>query len=187
MSIRCAVGAVRPSLVCLAVAFPLALAGCGKTTATVSGVVKYQGEPLPSGTVIIYGANSNDTPARGAIGENGKYIVTDAPLGEVKIAIQVQDIGASPTGGPGRGGPNPGMMGRGAPGGQGDNDPAKGAPGGGGDDMANGVPGQSEHMKPMPGGERRVVQIPKQYMSPDTSGKTARLKKGKNLVNIDLE
>src|SRR5262245_1815414 len=154
MSMRCA------ALVCLALASALALSGCGKTTATVSGVVKYQGEPLPSGTVLIYG--SDGVPKTGAIGEDGKYKVDDAPLGQGKIPVQVVDISASPIGGGGRGAGGPGGAG--------------GAPGGSGDAMANGPPGAAEHMKPMPGGDRKVVKIPTQYMSPDTSGKTATLK-----------
>jgi hypothetical protein len=112
--------------------------------------------------------------------EDGKYSVPDAPLGEVKIAVQVQDIAASPIGGGGRGAGGP--AGPGGPG------AAGGAPGGGGDAMAQGPPGQDEHLKkPMPGRDRKVVQIPKQYMSPDTSGLSTTLKKGKQTYNIDLE
>jgi len=176
MSIRRAARALRPSLVCLALAFPLVLAGCGKSTATVSGMVKYKGEPLPSGTVILYGANNE--VARGGIGEDGKYTVADAPLGEVKVAVQVQDMAPSLGGGGGAGRPGGPMM-PGAP-------PAGGPPGAG-DAMANGPPGQAEHVKPMPGGDRKVVPIPKQYMSPDTSNLSTSVKKGKQTYNIELE
>ena len=170
MSTRSAARVFRPWLACLALAFSVALSGCGKNTATVTGTVKYQGEPLPSGTILFYG--SDGQPVVGGI-EDGKYKVDDAPVGKVRIAIQVQDIAASPIGG-GRGGP-------GGPGGAGGAAP-------GADAMANGPPGQDEHMKkPMPGSGRKVVQIPKEYQSPDTSNKEATLKKGKNTVNVALD
>jgi hypothetical protein len=180
MSTRSAARTFRPWLICFALAFSLALSGCGKNTATVTGTVRYQGEPLPSGTILFYG--SDGQPVVGGI-EDGKYKVDDAPLGKVKIAIQVQDIAASPIGGGGRGGPGAPV----GPGGPGAAGGAGGAPPGG-MDMSSGPPGQDEHMKkPMPGSNRKIVQIPKEYQSPDTSGKEATLKKGKNTVNVDLD
>jgi hypothetical protein len=168
MSIRCAARTFRPSFVCLALASVLALSGCGKSTATVSGVVKFQGEPLPSGTVLIYGADGQ--PIKGTISEDGKYTVADAPVGPVKIAVQVQDSSTMPGGGAG----------------------GAGGPADGGQDMSRGVPGADEHMKKgmdraMPGNERRVVSIPARYSSPETSGLSTTLKKGKQTFPIELE
>ena len=168
MSMRCTARAFRPSLVCLALALTLALSGCGKSTATVSGTVKFQGELLPSGTVLIYGADGQ--PVKGTISEDGKYMVADAPVGAVKIAVQVQDPSSMPGGGAA----------------------GAGGPAEGGQDMSKGVPGADEHAKKgmdraMPGNERRVLPIPARYSSPETSGLSTTLKKGKQNFPIELE
>jgi len=160
MSISSAARAFRPALACLALAFALAPSGCGKSTATVSGTVKFLSDPLPSGTVVFYGPN-NDI-VTGSI-ENGKYTIVNAPLGEVRVAVQVQD-------------PSLGTKGAGGPPGAGD-----GAP--------NLPPGAEEqkHMTKTRPGERKVVPIPPQYMNPDTSGLSLHVKKGKQPFDIDLQ
>jgi hypothetical protein len=62
------------------------IAACGgRSKATVTGTVKYKGEPVPSGQVIFYGAG--DQSAIAMINEDGSYKATNVPLGPVKIAL----------------------------------------------------------------------------------------------------
>jgi hypothetical protein len=62
------------------------ISGCeGRSKATVTGTVKYKGEPIPSGQVVFYGAG--DQSAMAMINEDGSYKATNVPLGPVKIAL----------------------------------------------------------------------------------------------------
>jgi hypothetical protein len=72
---------------CLASALLVLLAavGCGPGSATVSGRVTYKGAPLPSGDVLIYGANGK--VQSGPIGADGNYAIYKAPVGDVKMAV----------------------------------------------------------------------------------------------------
>jgi hypothetical protein len=63
----------------------LAALGCGSGSATVSGKVTYKGEPLPAGSVAIYGANGK--VQSGPIGADGTYTISKAPVGDVKMAV----------------------------------------------------------------------------------------------------
>jgi hypothetical protein len=53
--------------------------------ATVTGTVKYKGEPVPSGQVVFYG--NGDQSAIATINQDGSYTATNVPLGPVKIAL----------------------------------------------------------------------------------------------------
>jgi hypothetical protein len=81
----------------------LAAAGCGPQTASVSGSVKFKGEPLPSGTVLFHSADGR--VEHGLIDGSGRYTIAGAPLGPVRIAVRSH--AAAPTGLPSRGGPPP--------------------------------------------------------------------------------
>jgi hypothetical protein len=167
MSIRFASRAFELSFVLFA-ACALALSGCSKGSgkATVSGSIKYKGEPLPSGRVAFYGANN--ALATGII-EDGNYTVNDVPVGEARIAVFVTDPQekAKPSAGPG-------------------------VPAGAADAMGKGPPGAAEHAPPMSGGaksggsSKSAVPIPAKYNSPDTSGLTYTVTKGKQNHPIDL-
>jgi hypothetical protein len=62
------------------------IAACGsRSKATVTGTVKYKGEPVPSGQVIFYGAG--DQSAIAMINDDGSYKATNVPLGPVKVAL----------------------------------------------------------------------------------------------------
>jgi hypothetical protein len=65
----------------------LAIPGCGggRTTATVTGTVSYQGKPLPAGKVSFWGAN--DQVASALISEDGSFEASNVPLGAVKVAV----------------------------------------------------------------------------------------------------
>ncbi len=66
------------------------IAGCGPRPASVSGTVTFKGRPLPSGTVMFHGSDGN--VRHGSILENGKYTITEAPLGAVRITVQSHPV-----------------------------------------------------------------------------------------------
>lgn len=72
----------------------LAIAGCGEGAASVSGKVTYNGTPVSGGTITFHGT---DGKVDGTwIDPDGKYIVTRAPVGEVKVTVEVGRAGAPP-------------------------------------------------------------------------------------------
>ncbi|HEY1379986.1 MAG TPA: hypothetical protein VGF55_24500 [Gemmataceae bacterium] len=62
-----------------------ASAGCGGSTATVSGTVTYQGRTVTSGSVIV--VNEDGTAGSCAIQPSGAYSVSGVKRGRVKIGI----------------------------------------------------------------------------------------------------
>jgi hypothetical protein len=63
------------------------VAGCGRSAPTgdVSGVVRFDGNPLPSGTVAFVAEDGRSTSA---MIDDGKYHIPRAPAGPVKITVQ---------------------------------------------------------------------------------------------------
>jgi hypothetical protein len=64
------------------------LSGCsagGNNAAVVSGTVTYKSKPLPAGTITFHGADGKI--GSGKLGTDGRYAVSNAPLGPVKISI----------------------------------------------------------------------------------------------------
>jgi hypothetical protein len=80
------------------------LAGCGSRTETmvpVEGAVKYQGKPLPRGSIALHPdagkGNAGKGESRGTI-EDGRYTVTThphtgAPAGWYKVAVTATEPG----------------------------------------------------------------------------------------------
>jgi hypothetical protein len=64
--------------------------GCNNSAnvATVTGVVRYKGEPLPGGTLTFFGGADHKTQARTLIGQDGTYRLPNPPQGAVKIAVE---------------------------------------------------------------------------------------------------
>lgn len=74
------------ALACSCFVLVLAASGCGGGgTATVSGTVKYKGNPVYGGQITLVGAK--DAVAQGSIDFDGKYIVHGAPVGKVRVAV----------------------------------------------------------------------------------------------------
>jgi hypothetical protein len=67
--------------------------GCSqkRKTTTVSGRVTYKGEPVSVGAIYFHG--SDDQVAMGTISKDGGFTVTDVPLGNVRVSLQVRDPG----------------------------------------------------------------------------------------------
>jgi len=83
----------------------VAAGGCGRKTATVRGKVTYQGKALTMGNVIIVSEDGKAT-ARGTIQPDGKYEVTKAPTGKVKVGVSNPPPAGAPGGQPLSGSPN---------------------------------------------------------------------------------
>ena len=66
-----------------------AVCGCGKSTATVTGKVTYQGRVVSYGSVIFLSANK--TARSGVISPDGSYTVDGVALGPVSIAVISHD------------------------------------------------------------------------------------------------
>jgi hypothetical protein len=81
----------------------LAVVGCGQGTTSVSGIVMFKDQPLPSGTVLFHGPDGRIQHS--LISEDGSYAMVDAPLGQVRITVQSHP--AAPAGLPSRGGKPP--------------------------------------------------------------------------------
>jgi hypothetical protein len=63
-------------------------AGCGKhSLATVKGKVMFGGQPVQQG--MVYFVASDNATGRASLGDGGVYTMTDAPVGEVRIGVEV--------------------------------------------------------------------------------------------------
>jgi hypothetical protein len=64
------------------------VAGCGSSTATVSGTVMYKGAPVPTGEVIFH--CDDGTVHASAIGAAGGYHVDRCPVGPARVRVVAQ-------------------------------------------------------------------------------------------------
>ncbi len=143
---------------------PLVLAGCTKNPnapAQISGVVKYNGKPLPAGTIVFHDAEGKAYST--SIHQDGKYELTDVPTGEMKVTVDTEDFNPAKVQ-PTYGGQRAAKMGM-------SETPAP--PG-------LGAPPSVEDKKAV------YVKIPEKYRTASSSGLSATLKKGKNTQDFDL-
>jgi|YelNatPaOPRAMG01_1025707.scaffolds.fasta_scaffold125200_1 hypothetical protein len=65
------------------------LSGCDffDNTGTVSGTVRYKGQPLTEGSVSF--VNEKGQVATGTIDKSGRYVVSRVPVGPAKVTVQV--------------------------------------------------------------------------------------------------
>lgn len=66
-----------------------ALAGCGRSTATVSGTVSHQGKKLAWGGVALLAADGSSHSA--AIGRDGRYSIPNVPVGTARVGVVSSD------------------------------------------------------------------------------------------------
>lgn len=87
----------RLGAVLLASALSAAIVGCSKHEQTlkdraiISGVVIYDGKPLPAGTITFQAADGTTTTAV-PIREGGKYSTPRAPLGKNAVSISTISV-----------------------------------------------------------------------------------------------
>jgi hypothetical protein len=80
------------AVACVALAL-WATAGCGnKAPGDISGVVKLDGKPLPSGRVTFLSQAAGARACFAAIEPNGSYSITGCPTGPVVITVETYDI-----------------------------------------------------------------------------------------------
>jgi hypothetical protein len=66
----------------------LVAAGCAKhAVTTVKGKVTFGNQPVEQGTV--YFVASDNAKGQAALGDGGVYTMTDAPVGEVRIGVEI--------------------------------------------------------------------------------------------------
>jgi hypothetical protein len=88
MKIICSENRRGSALLLVLLLLPLATSCGGQAKGTVSGKVTYQGKPLPSGIVTF--VPETGAPQYADIQKDGTYNMTSAPLGSVKIGVQVK-------------------------------------------------------------------------------------------------
>lgn len=141
------------------------LTGCSKNPsapAQVSGVVKYQNQPLKGGTITFH---SKDSVAyRGQIYEDGTYAITDIPIGEMTVTVDTE--GLKPV-------ENKATYGSR----QGHREPAYRPPG-----LADRLDPNKQKAEQ----EGKYVKIPLRYKDPKSSDLKATLEKGKNKKDFEL-
>ena len=76
--------------VLLLVLVPLVVQRKRPSTGAVTGVVLYNGKPLPGGIVTLHSANDVDFCA--LISVNGRYAIRSVPKGEMKVTIDTESL-----------------------------------------------------------------------------------------------
>lgn len=74
----------------------LACIGCGDGSATVSGRVTFNGEPVSRGSIAFIPVDGKGQAAGGDV-ENGHYAVKGVPPGEKKVQISAQYVSGKTT------------------------------------------------------------------------------------------
>lgn len=84
----------RAAVAAAALIAALLPAGCGRTptgTATVTGKVSFQGQPLPGGVVRFLAAD-DERAGSAVINRDGTYEMKEAPVGKVKICVDTSAL-----------------------------------------------------------------------------------------------
>jgi hypothetical protein len=70
------------------------LPGCSKPTSTFEGTVSVGGKPLKSGVIYFLGPAPKMQMGMGTIRDDGTYVATDVPVGEVRVSFQAPGVPA---------------------------------------------------------------------------------------------
>jgi hypothetical protein len=70
------------------------VAGCGKSSSSVSGKVAYKGQPVKGGIVTFFG--NNNWTGNSAISEDGSYSIAQVPKGTVQITVDTKSLKPNP-------------------------------------------------------------------------------------------
>src|SRR4051795_12679173 len=68
--------------------------GSKPATSTFHGTVTYRGEPVTSGVIYFLGPAPKMQMGMGTIRDDGTYVATDVPVGEVRVSFQVPKLPA---------------------------------------------------------------------------------------------
>jgi hypothetical protein len=69
----------------------VALAGCGAPQGTVSGQVKFQGQPLPAGKITFF-CEGGTKPVITRDLTHGQYTMPEMPVGNARVAVATIEI-----------------------------------------------------------------------------------------------
>jgi len=141
--------------------------GCApdyKARAVVKGKVTMGKQALTSGTVTFFGPYNITTSA--VIEEDGTYVMSDAPIGDVKVTVKV-NVPPPGVGGPGGKGGIPAWA---KMAGEDSKDPTGATPG---------IPVLGKIPK-------KIVRIPDKFEKTETSGLTYKVEPGEHVYNIEL-
>jgi hypothetical protein len=173
-------------LVVFAVAVLAPLAGCGPgnglTLGRVSGKVTYKGQPVKNGTVFFMPDDSKGTvgpPALGSITPDGSYVMsTEASgdgviVGSHKVGITGVEEAALTA--------------------EAELDPEK-SPGGymkakakAAAEAARGAARKEDEFFTDKGGKKHRYTVPKKFSNPQESGIIAKVERGSNTLNFDID
>ena len=70
------------------------IVGCAQPTSTFHGKITYQGKPVTRGVIYFLGPPPNMRIGMGTIHDDGTYIATDVPVGEVRVSFQAPGLAA---------------------------------------------------------------------------------------------
>lgn len=71
------------------------LSGCGgRPTSTFTGRVTFRGQPVTSGVIYFLGPAPKMQMGMGTIRDDGTYVATDVPVGEVRVSLQAPNLPA---------------------------------------------------------------------------------------------
>jgi len=141
------------------------VAGCSsgknpEAPARVSGVVTYQGKPVPGGIIAFH--PSGKAPYSSPIGADGTYEVVDLPVGEMAVTVETESL-------------NPNRKSQTYGGAIGEKMKAERW-------KAEGKAGAGPQQ---PAG--RYIRVPSQYANPKTSPVTVTLEHGRQIKPIELK
>ena len=75
----------------------LAVAGCGRSSGTVTGTVTYKGKALKGGSVVfIPPAGGQAATVSAQIGEDGTFTAEKVPVGDVKVTVDTSYLKPPP-------------------------------------------------------------------------------------------
>jgi hypothetical protein len=69
------------------------VSACNKSqSATFGGNISFRGQPVTSGVIFFIGPAPNLHMGMGTIRDDGTYVATDVPVGEVRVTVQAPKL-----------------------------------------------------------------------------------------------
>jgi hypothetical protein len=80
----------RPLKIALVLLF--AAGGCSKPTSTFGGKASFHGQPITAGVIFFLGPAPKYQMGMGTIRDDGTYVATDVPVGEVRVSLNAPKL-----------------------------------------------------------------------------------------------
>ncbi|MBM4069309.1 MAG: carboxypeptidase regulatory-like domain-containing protein [Planctomycetes bacterium] len=141
----------------------LAVAGCGKSSGSLSGNVSYQGKPVTGGVMLLVDAKGRNFPA--SLNADGTYKCPEIPPGDYTVTINTSALkGTDNQEGTAKMLEKQGL----------------------GNDAGSKQPKDLAKVKEMSTGAGKLVSIPPKYASTTTSTLTVKVEGGKQIQDFTL-